>query len=332
VGWSFLKPGNINFYKNKYIFLTGERGVFQNVDSFYLYQPHSEIENITYFDTRDGWKKEYEYKYRTNNYGLVQESDLEISKASVLLLGDSFAEGQGAKPWFEIVAPKFMQRELQPINGGIMGTGFAQWLLMHDHLRRNNIRIDKVIVIFISDDFRRDVWNHHSEVIQCLSDYRYCKGPEYYYQSPPEADRIEFLEKIKIFRQSKSISFSLKETLRRLFPETSEILYRFLRAKAATIIPSGFYPGRDPIKHFIEQYGNNIIFIHIPQADELEGGPNDIGLLARKVIRNHNGNLYDGFQKCGLELSDYYVNDKHPNAKGYKKIAECVLDASEKLF
>ena len=332
IGWSYLKPGHLNIYSNKYVLLSGEQGVFKNVESFYLYQPNSEIKNITYFDTIDGWRKEYEYKFRTNNYGLVQTSDLQTENPSILLLGDSFTEGSGAEPWFEKVAPELLKHNVQPINGGIMGTGFAQWRLLHDYLKRNNVKIDKVMVVFISDDFRRDIWNFKNQVFQCLSDYRKCEGPEYYYQSPPEGDRIHFLEKMKTFRQSKTISFSVKETLRRLFPNTSELIYRFIRAKAAMVLPASFYSGYDPVKFFTNYYGKNVTFVHIPQKNELGRGPDDIGRLAREVIQNHNGNLYDGFQKCGLEPSDYYVNDNHPNQEGYRKIAECVLEASTEVF
>ena len=213
-----------------------------------------------------------------------------------------------------------------------MGTGFAQWLLIHDYLVRNNMKIEKLIVIFISDDFRRDVWNFPDQVFRCLLDYRRCEGSEGFYQAPPEDSRIEFLEKVKKFRESKGISFSAKETLRRLLPATSEILYRFIRVKAAMLLPGEFYPGSYPVKHFIEGYGKNVIFVHIPQKDELGRGPNEIGLLARKEIENQNGNFYDGFQKCGLDLSDYYPHDNHPNEKGYKKISECVLEASREIL
>ena len=332
IAWSYLKPDYVNTHTHKYVFLHGERGVFRNVENFYLYRENSVIRNATYFDTRDGWKKEYEYGYSTNNYGLVQKSDIHPGRSTLLILGDSFTEGSGAEPWFESLVPRYLQLNVQPVNGGIMGTGFAQWLLLHDYLKRQDIRIEKVIVVFISDDFRRDVWNFQDTVLQCLSDYEKCEGPEYYYQMPPEAQRVEFLERIKAFRESRQISHSAKETLRRLFPATSEIGYRLVRAKAAIALPSRFYPGYHPVEYFIETYGRNVIFVHIPQRDEVGMEPNNIGKMARDVIRSKGGQFYDGFQQCGLEPSDYYLHDNHPNEKGYRKISECVFDASRMLF
>ena len=40
--------------------------------------------------------------FHTNNYGLVQKNDIS-NKKSILFLGDSFAQGVGAKPVFQDV-------------------------------------------------------------------------------------------------------------------------------------------------------------------------------------------------------------------------------------
>jgi hypothetical protein len=57
-------------------------------------------------------------------FGLVQDKDLVRGVKSILLLGDSFTEGQGAEPWFRQIAPQIEKLNYQPINGGLFGTGF----------------------------------------------------------------------------------------------------------------------------------------------------------------------------------------------------------------
>jgi hypothetical protein len=48
---------------------------------------------------------EYDYRFRTNNLGLARDADVAPGLTSLLLLGDSFTEGQWAQPWFRFVSP-----------------------------------------------------------------------------------------------------------------------------------------------------------------------------------------------------------------------------------
>jgi hypothetical protein len=75
----------------------------------------------------------------------------------------------------------------------------------------------------------------------------------------------------------------------------------------------------------IQKYGNKVIFIHIPQKDEVKFNrmaPN--GFLARDAIERQGGHLEDGFALCKLKNSDYHPNDGHPNLIGYQKHSNCV--------
>lgn len=74
-----------------------------------------------------------------------------------------------------------------------------------------------------------------------------------------------------------------------------------------------------------ERYGENILFVHIPQKEEaISGHMNKFGKEADNKIKGAGGLLFDGHSQCGFSKIDYFVNDGHPNEGGYKKLSQCV--------
>jgi hypothetical protein len=113
---------------HRVIFFDGRDTIFRNEGDIFTYIPHSEIRNLTGFFFDDDFDVEYDYHFRTNNFGLVQDADVMPGRESLLLLGDSFTEGQGAEPWFRQVSPEIEKLGYQAVNGGLRGTGFEHWL------------------------------------------------------------------------------------------------------------------------------------------------------------------------------------------------------------
>ena len=150
------------------MFFDGPGSIFRNVNDIFTYVPNSELTSRLIYYSEAAYSTEYEYTFRSNNFGLVQDRDLLPGLRSVLVLGDSFVEGQGAEPWFRQIAPVIEQSGYQPINGGFFGTGFLQWSALERHLAANDITISKLIVIFISDDLRRTIWNFPEQQLKCL--------------------------------------------------------------------------------------------------------------------------------------------------------------------
>src|SRR6266700_4117483 len=189
-GHMFL-PSNGNslaIYKHVHeiLFFDGPDKIFRNQGDIYTYVPHSEIRDVTGFFSDDDFKIEYDYRFRTNNLGLVQDADIEPNRESLLLLGDSFTEGQGAEPWFRVVSPEIERLGYQAINGGLMGTGFNQWLALESYLVTQHVRIGKLVVLFISYDFNRAVRNLTSNDFRCLSDLALCDlAGSPFYRFPP---------------------------------------------------------------------------------------------------------------------------------------------------
>src|SRR3954469_18898653 len=120
-------PQNNTEWSSRVVFLDGSDQIFRNISDIFTYQPNQHVRNMTGFITRDGFKVEYNYYFATNNLGLVQDTEVLPQRGSFMLLGDSFTEGQGAAPWFRLVSPIIEELGYQPVNGGLMGTGFAQW-------------------------------------------------------------------------------------------------------------------------------------------------------------------------------------------------------------
>jgi len=74
-----------------------------------------------------------------------------------------------------------------------------------------------------------------------------------------------------------------------------------------------------------------VAFLHLPQKNKIAGQPNDLGLAARRAIEAAGGTLFDGFKLCQMTPSDYFLNDDHPNARGYSKIATCAGEVASSL-
>ena len=116
--------GNLPGRDRRVVFFDGPNTIFENHEDIFTYAPHDEIRQLIGFFTDNDFSVEFDYRYRTNNYGLVQDADIVPGRESLILLGNSFTEGQGAEPWFRLVSPVIDKLGYQPIIGGILGTGF----------------------------------------------------------------------------------------------------------------------------------------------------------------------------------------------------------------
>jgi len=303
---------------------------FRNQGKIFTYAPNINVRSTTYYEDGPGLHKEYDYEFKTNNLGLVQKLNISQDQPSNLVLGDSFTEGQGAIPWFYELESK-NNKSIQLINGGILGTGFAQWKILNDQLIDSGIRINKVLVPFISDDYQRVVWNFPDRVLNCLGDIKTCKGDEGYYPKPQKDDEA-FVNQLRQFRDAEHADKKAvkgKRFFRQYFPSL-HFIWGYMKNEYKLRYANRNSPA---IEALVKQYGTNIIFIHIPTKEELERGntPNPLGQLAREKINSSGGKLVDGFNVCGLETKDYFTNDPHPNSGGYKKIAVCVEKAMQRL-
>jgi hypothetical protein len=116
---------------------------------------------------------------------------------------------------------------MQGINGGLLGTGFAQWGLLLQHLIDQKIKVKYVAVIFLSDDYRRQVWNFSSKTLGCIKNYHTCNGDENFYGMPAKADQLSFLENLHNYRikHLERPEQGLKAFLKKIFPASATIYF-----------------------------------------------------------------------------------------------------------
>lgn len=318
---------------DRVIFADGGGTIFQNRDDIFTYIPHNEVRYVTAFFSGAGFETEYDYRIRTNNFGLVQDNDIEPERKSLLLLGDSFTEGLGASPWFRLLAPEVEKLGYQPVNGGLLGTGFEQWLKLDRYLKRADIDVEKVMVLFISNDFIRPVWNFTPNNLSCLVSLSECRiDRAVLYRLPPEKELDRWMDKI---RQSREETSPLEADFAYFLPATHHV-YQFLRQKLGHSemkerLEEGQQESQAAIRQLIASHGGkNVAFVHLPQKDEIDR-PSSLGLEARRAITDAGGKLFDGFRLCRLTARDYFPNDDHPNQAGYGKIEACVSDIAKTL-
>jgi hypothetical protein len=313
-------------WNHRILFIDGGNGTFQNEGDIFTYAPHSEIRSTVVYFYDHAYDIEYDYRFHANNYGLVQDFDVVPARPSILLLGDSFTEGQGAEPWFRQLAAKADTPPYQIINGGLFGTGFEQWGKLERYLsEEKKVQIRKLIVLFISDDYLRHSWNFSEPFLHCLQLDSFCNsGDGDFNRRPSSAELSARVDEIRAFRKPRTSLERLQQHARILLPATYRV-YDYLRAKFNWDQHTARQNSRLAIANFIKVYGkDNVAFVHLPQKDEMMSGPNEIGMETRQSIRDAGGELYDGFKLCGLTGADYYIQDGHPNRQGYGKIANCV--------
>ena len=315
-------------WSHRIVFFDGDGSIFQNHGDIFTYIPHNEIRNVTGYFSDEGCTAEYDYRFHTNNYGLVQDFDVAPARPSILLLGDSFTEGQGAEPWFRQLAAQTDKLPYQLVNGGLFGTGFEQWSKLEHYLSAENVQIRKLIVLFISDNYRRNVWNFSQPDLRCLQFLSSCRGDESYLGLPSAPELAATVDKIRTSRETPRRR--LAQRARILLPASFRV-YDYLRAEFLSDLELAKQHSRAAIADFINEYGpENVVFMHLPQKDEVNG-PSEPGMEERRSIQEAGGKLYDGFKLCPLTTADYHIHDSHPNAQGYGKIANCVNQVLQRI-
>ena len=139
-------PKNDYNYKNRYLIFS-EGKIFKNIDNFFTYEPNKELIASNYYFNNGEFNLVYKHKIYTNNLGLVQKTDIDSELPSILFLGDSFTEGQGAESWINQFNGKY--KNYQIINGGFFGQGIGEGVLKD---RVPEAHTDYIIAV-ISEEF-----------------------------------------------------------------------------------------------------------------------------------------------------------------------------------
>jgi len=314
-----------------------EGKVFQNESwGGFVYDHNARIHSLTYYITElaePKIAKEYEYDIITNSSGLVQLNDIEVSKSSILFLGNSYTEGQGAPPWFYKFESHWPRdSSYQVINGGIQGTGIEAWEQLYKNIS-SGANISKLVVIFISDDWTRSVWQISEQWLECLRFAARCDGSDVFLGLPDDPTEAE-AQIVRISRARVGYLAGRKKSLNIL--ESSEIYKQLVKPAFELWRPPSqpqFEKNAGAALRLANVLGRqNVLFVHMPQKDELSSGPNPLGRRAVNFIRQNGLLFVNGFEKCPLTIVDFHQHDGHPNADGYAKMEKCIDEFVKKAF
>ena len=313
-------------YKKKFT-LYEQGNVFRNIDNnFFTYYPNSNIRtSLYYYD--ENLIKVYDYNIITNNLGLVQKNNIKENHPSILILGDSFTEGQGSSSWIDNFQGYY--KSFQVINGGILGTGPQQFLSLENYLS-SKTNIKYVFVLYVGDDFRRSIFIHNNQTINCLKNYKLCNGSETFYGFPLNTSSPSmFLQDMKKKRDEVEKKITFKK-IRRNFKKKIADLYIY--KIPYSLLKNNFYKSKNKkimknfnaIEELINKYQDKIYFINLKQKQEILFKKESYETIyARKFIKRKTKNNF----KCNFDnnINNFYLYDAHLNTKGYKNLYSCVL-------
>lgn len=307
-------------------------GMKDQIKSFGFHE-HQPIREVAIYKTRQGFQVEFDTSYSTNNLGLVQKNDFDPQKQSLVFIGDSFTQGEGAPPWFYELEKGWRHHQYQLVNLGLMGTGLVQW---RDTLEwfAGMGKIKHVYLLFISDDWLRRRWYAHDDLTgtsftfctECPKTNGVCHNRNQL--------GIIYLDKDwgipEIINKAREIpeppvkpglgkywnDLYVRQFFRTMFPGTR------LRPQQQKLIDAS----REAFDRIVDRFGReNVTVLHLPLKSEVSQGEyNWIGKQARDLVRSRQVAYFDGLALCGLTGQDYHANDNHPNASGYAKILDCL--------
>lgn len=324
---------------DKRLMFFSEGIVFENKNwGGFLYQPNARIRSETFYitDTKTAnVVKEYGYQITTNSFGLIQLGDISWSKPAIIFLGNSFTEGQGASPWFYELERRWPKTAwYQIINGGIVGTGFEAWERLYENLPlRTEDR--KIVIIFISSDWTRPVWQVSKHDLDCIRLPDRCSGADNFFGLPNDPTQAQTqINRIAARRLEKLSEEKHKQNILKASAIHQRLLapaYHLLFQKSEEI--DKFEKSKIAIRQLADSVGTaNILFIQLPQKSELFYEPDSFSRLGREYIHQNKFKFVDGFENCNLTIADFHIHDGHPNASGYIKIIDCVERSVKEAF
>ena len=315
------------FFERYYLYDQGK--IFQNINNFFKFYPNISVRQDGYYFVKDKFFKEFSYIIKTNNFGLVQNNDIDENKSSILFLGDSITEGLGSDSWTDMFGDEINGKQI--INGGLRGTSAEQSELLEKHIAEK-FDIEKVVFIYQGGFIHRDLYQFTNDDLNCLENYKACTGNRFNFGYPlNEKNPNDFLikmkkERDKIIKNQKE-KFSWKRFRRKI---KSNIAQLHIINIPRTFIKNNFYKSKNEkiIKNFnsierlIKKYGENIIFIRLNSYTEIVQGKDYYSIYTDKYIKS----LTEKHFYCDLEnsLDNYYIYDLHPNKQGYEKLFGCV--------
>lgn len=301
---------------------------FRDQHEEFGYTASSENREVAiYYDYHHAWI-EYDASFSVNNAGLVQRKDIDPARSYIVVVGDSFTQGQGASPWFYE-----LEKELPALplaNLGVLGTGVQHWEKAVDWFQEHVARVEMVVVIFITDDFLRPYWFAKSSP----NETRFCYE---YYEGRCSTIFTKLLDKSPL-----ALAQDRHELSRRLGPDSGA---ESVRARLKTLLMKSrtggllinwiikmwvpyHRPHLEANKRSLEvllAHRKVVFALHLPEKTEaIERAWSTESLELRGFLSTTKLQYVDGMERCGLGASDYRKFDSHLNPVGYRNVQICV--------
>jgi lysophospholipase L1-like esterase len=313
----------------RFLFIT--KPSLRDQNKSFGYSKNTNVREIAVYGNGKKFHIEYDSSFRTNNIGLVQKKPFDPKKKSIVIIGDSFTQGQGAPPWFYQLEDDWKNNEYQLINLGIIGTGMIQW---KDTLQwfSDIGEIKQIFICCISDDWVRPRWYISEDEEQKVYAFNFLIGNKI--QKNLKKPVIYFIGKESdhntILKKAKEIADVMKTGANNFLTKffLSSFTHRIFFQKK---LPPHYYneivfsENKTSFDQIISTYGaKNITVLHLPQKQEvIQGKYDELGMKIKNLILSRHIKYIDGLALCQLNKGDFFRDDDHPNASGYKKIYAC---------
>ena len=267
---------------------------------------------------------EFDCRMRSNNLGLLGDDDVLPGTPVTIVFGDSFTSGQGGCPWFHKLQARRPQDKM--LNAGLLGTGLDQWWRLFEYLRAQGVVANRVLLVAISNDFKRKAWTWPETDLNCL-DKNICTWDGPYSWWPARADEAES-ELLKRTRQRYAMRFSnySAPSFWFLSLEQHSMFLKFLHIAVENL--AGFFnsgnarlpPETEAALRGFKSLGVPVKVLLVTQKNETGTLANEADLNAAVATLNAHGVPHE---LCRLGHEDFLSLDGHPTAAGYDKVVAC---------
>jgi hypothetical protein len=298
-------------------------------DGVWTYRPSAAVREVAIYGVPSpvsGPKLtlEFDCRMRSNNLGLLQDEDIPLGTPQTIVIGDSFTSGQGGCPWFHKLQARHPRDQL--LNAGLPGTGFDQWWRLLEYLRNQGVVVKQVLIIAISNDFKRTPWNWSAVDLNCI-DRGVCTTDVPYSWQQVRSDETQN-ELIARTRERYTRRFSNHNPLRfwYLSLEQHSLFLKFVHIAVdnlSSLVKSrgaGVLPGTETALEAFKTLGVPIKVLMVTQRNETGMLGNEADATAAAATLRAHGLPYDW---CRLSYDDYLTLDGHPTSAGYDKLVAC---------
>jgi hypothetical protein len=295
----------IYFPDGRYGFVS--KGALANKAGYVNFRPDSTIRVIAYYPVANGNPTlEYDCTYRSDRLGFVSNA-VDYQAADILLLGDSYAQGDGGCEWMSRLDPVVRSKIYST---AVMGLGVLHWSHIVSDMKKLK-KPTKILIVFITDDFFRTDWVYSRAQLECVNGRGDCSGGTFW--DPISANLSEVAAKrraerttlkgLKRFIQYHLIAtYSVYKSLKDLKYPSPEQGTVFLRSLSI-------------ISDLAREYDVKLLWAN-------EKSDIDFSRAEAKAVARGLSGLK--VSRCKIPSEDFMPRDAHPNAAGYDLLKACV--------